>query len=72
MCAIEYHEDHIGYDYIVECLLKNELLFSVPENFSVSEFYFDEALEGCSDEYIKNLEKRLRARGLELSQFRDS
>lgn len=58
--AIEYHEDtSVGYDYVIECLVRHELLFSVPKAFSVGEIDFDELLSKASEPYRKALEKRL-------------
>lgn len=37
--AINFHEDHsIGYDYLVECIMKNKQRFSIPNNFDITEF----------------------------------
>ncbi len=57
--AIEYHEDHIGYDYLVECLIRHELLFSVPQNFKVGEIDLDEALREASNSYREAMMKRI-------------
>jgi hypothetical protein len=58
--AIEYHEDtSVGYDYVVECLVRHELLFSVPKNFSVGEIDFDDLLAKSKEPYRNALEKRL-------------
>ncbi len=60
MCAIEFHEDHsVGYDYIVQCLLKREIRFSVPSDFEVSEFDVMEEVSGCDPQYIRWVEGNL-------------
>jgi hypothetical protein len=52
MCAIEYHEDHsVGYDYVVNCLLRSELKFTVPDDFAITEINMTEALDGTSAAY---------------------
>jgi hypothetical protein len=60
--AIEYHEDHIGYDYVVECLVRHELLFSIPKDFEVGEIDLDSAIAATSPSYQKELERRISAR----------
>lgn len=70
ICAIEFHQDHnIGYDYVVDCLLKNELLFSVPRNFAISEFNFKNALRKTSESYRKQLRKRFSLAGIDLDSI---
>ena len=59
LCAIEYHEDSAGYDYIVGSIIRHELLFSVPENFSISEIDLCEELSETSPEYRRDLENRI-------------
>ncbi|MGU3398524.1 hypothetical protein ACLBWS_02060 [Brucellaceae bacterium D45D] len=50
--AIEFHEDHnIGYDYLVERLVRSQLKFSVPDDFSVGGVSLSKALDGVSQEY---------------------
>lgn len=62
--AIEHHEDHnIGYDYVVRCLVDRELLFSIPDDFSIGEFDLPEALQDASQEYRRGLKERLKSRG---------
>jgi hypothetical protein len=52
ICAIEFHEDHsIGYDYIVEQLIRMQLKFTMPDNFDVGEFDMKECLKGASERY---------------------
>ncbi len=70
LCAIEYHEDtSIGYDYVVGCLIRHELFFSIPDEFVITEINLDEALSGCNAEYREGLAKRLSAKGLDLAQI---
>ncbi|MDQ7070499.1 MAG: hypothetical protein Q9M48_07150 [Rhodobacterales bacterium] len=64
--AIEYHEDHsVGYDYLVGTLLQNELRFSIPQDFDLSEISVCENLEGASDGYRSWFEAALRRVGKE-------
>lgn len=50
--AIEHHEDHsISYDYVVACLLRHELRFSLPEDFAVTEIDLNEEVGDASVEY---------------------
>lgn len=50
--AIEHHEDHsISYDYVVACLLRHELRFSLPEDFAVTEIDLNEEVGAASVEY---------------------
>lgn len=50
--AIEHHEDHsISYDYVVACLLRHELRFSLPEDFNVTEIDLNEEFGAASAEY---------------------
>jgi hypothetical protein len=58
--AIEYHEDvSAGYDYVVDCLVRHELLFSVPNDFALSEIDLNEVLAGTDSQYRNELQKRL-------------
>jgi hypothetical protein len=58
--AIEYHEDtSVGYDYVVDCLVRHELLFSVPDDFKITEIDLDKAITRTSAKYRKTLMKRL-------------
>lgn len=71
LCAIEYHEDmSAGYDYVVECVIGRELLFSIPDDFKVTEIDLDEALTGTSRKYQKELSARFAAKGLDLACLR--
>jgi hypothetical protein len=70
ICAVEYHEDRdIGYDYVVECLIRHELFFTIPDDFETPEVDLDEALSECSSKYRKALAKRFAAKGLDLARF---
>lgn len=52
ICATEFHEDHnIGYDYIVEQLVRMQLKFTMPDNFDIGEFDMKECLKGASERY---------------------
>ncbi len=71
LCAVEYHEDiSVGYDYVVECVIRNELLFSIPDDFKITEIDLDEALSGTSGKYQKELSKLFAAKGLDLARLR--
>jgi hypothetical protein len=68
ICAIEHHEDTaVSYDYVVGCLVKNELLFSVPDDFQVTEIDLEEELSGGSESYREELLKRLSEKGFRLN-----
>lgn len=67
LCAIEYHEDpSVSYDYVVACLIRHELLFSVPEDFEVTEIDIEEELEATSKTYQAELRVRLASKGVKL------
>jgi hypothetical protein len=71
LCAVEYHEDmSVGYDYVVDCVIRNELPFSIPDDFKITEIDLDEALSGTSGKYQKELSKRFAAKGLDLVRLR--
>lgn len=60
--AIEYHEDHsVGYDYVVGALLRRQLKFSMPDDFSVGEISVSDELEGAEqiyrDWFLKELDR---------------
>jgi hypothetical protein len=58
--AIEYHEDHdIGYDYIVSQLFRQNLKFSIPPDFEVSEISIREEASSAPKAYRKWLEQEL-------------
>jgi hypothetical protein len=62
LCAIEYHEDtSAGYDYVAHCLIRLELLFSVPKGFKVTEIDLDSTINATSATYRKALLQRLSA-----------
>lgn len=61
--AIEYHEDHVGYDYIVAALIKDGLKFSIPPDFSVGEVNITEEVQDASDEYKSWLRSELAKLG---------
>lgn len=67
LCAIDYHEDHsIGYDYVVSRIVRQELLFSIPDGFSISEFDLPTELDDTSPEYRAEVLKRLAEKGIAL------
>ncbi len=69
LCAIEYHEDtSVGYDYVVSCLIKHELFFSIPDEFRITEIDLNEALSDSSAEYRSELTKRFSTKGINLTQ----
>lgn len=50
--AIEHHEDHsVSYDYVVACLLRRELRFTVPDDFAVTEIDLNEEIQDASGDY---------------------
>ncbi|MHC2241648.1 ATP-binding protein [Bradyrhizobium elkanii] len=64
--AIQYHEDHsVGYDYVVGCVVRHRLRFSVPSDFRVGEISLFEELEGADDEYRAWLAQELKKIGQE-------
>jgi hypothetical protein len=71
LCAVEYHEDiSAGYDYVVECVIRNELLFSIPNDFKITEIDLEEVLSGTSGKYQKELSKHFAAKGLDLLRLK--
>jgi hypothetical protein len=70
LCAVEYHEDmSVGYDYVVECVIRNELLFSIPDNFRITEIDLGEAISGTNEKYQKELSRRFATKGLDLKRL---
>lgn len=50
--AIEHHEDHsVGYDYVVACLLRREIRFTLPDDFTVTEIDISEEIADTTDAY---------------------
>jgi hypothetical protein len=71
LCAIEYHEDFsIGYDYVVDCLVRSGLFFSIPDNFQITEIDLHDALSVTSAEYRNELIQRLSAKGFDIGNPR--
>lgn len=66
ICAIEHHEDLDGYDTVVARLIANELLFSVPDDFS-TELDLQDYLSGTSNDYRSALVRRLEEKGVRVS-----
>lgn len=58
--AIEHHEDEIGYDYIVSCLLRRQIRFSVPNDFNVGEISIAEEMENATRSYRSWLKSELK------------
>jgi hypothetical protein len=70
LCAIEYHEDpSVGYDYVVECVIKNELFFSIPNNFLITEIDLKEVVSGVGADYRNELIKRFSAKGIDFTSL---
>jgi hypothetical protein len=53
----------------MKSVIRNELYFSVPEEYVVSEIDLNEALSGISAEYRSELAMRVAAKGLDLAQI---
>lgn len=59
--AIEYHEDFsVSYDYVIAVLIRREIKFSFPPDFSVTEIDLKEELSGVSSAYKIWFEGQLR------------
>lgn len=66
LCAIEFHEDHnVGYDYIVARLIRSQLKFSIPLDFSLGEINISDEIEGANPSYIAWLTEELTKIGKE-------
>ncbi|MGT2515154.1 hypothetical protein ACVOMT_13805 [Sphingomonas panni] len=64
LCAIEYHEDHsVSYDYVVGALLRSELKFTVPGDFTVAEIDMSKELEGASSMYRSWVRQQMKRVG---------
>lgn len=60
--AIEFHEDHsVSYDYVVSCLIGHELVFSIPDDFNVTEIDLEYELAQSSKKYREGFGRRLLA-----------
>ena len=71
ICAIEYHEDtSVGYDYVVQCLVRHELFFSIPDKFEITEVDLDDAVAAASAKYRRELTKRFAAKGINIEDLR--
>jgi hypothetical protein len=55
---------------VVECVIRNELLFSIPDDFNVTEIDLAETLSGTSEKYQEELSKRFAAKGLNLEDLK--
>jgi hypothetical protein len=68
--AIEFHEDtSIGYDYVVDSLVRRRLLFTLPDNFELTEINLADALHGCPKSYRNRLTQRFSEHGYDLNLF---
>lgn len=64
LCAIEFHEDPAGfYDYVVARLLREELKFTLPKGFDLTEIDVNECLRGASKSYRDWLREELKRIG---------
>jgi hypothetical protein len=61
--AIEYHEDHVGYDHVVGALLRREIKFSMPKDFDLTEIRVGEELKGAKASYRKWVTDELKRIG---------
>ena len=60
MHAIEHHEDHsVGYDYIVDTVVRSNLKFSIPTDFDLGEIYLSESVVDCDAAYLFWLKSEL-------------
>ena len=65
--ATEYHEDtSVIYDYIVQSLVNHNLLFSIPDDFVVTEIDLNNELSDCCSNYRSELNQRLTNKGIVL------
>ena len=56
--AIKYHEDHgVGYDYVVGSLVRREIRFSLPDDFTLNEIDLLDEAKDCSLKYRNWLKK---------------
>jgi hypothetical protein len=60
----------VGYDYVVDCVIRHELLFSIPDDFKITEIDLDESLSDTSEKYQNDLSKHFAAKGLDLARLR--
>ncbi|SIQ20002.1 hypothetical protein SAMN05880590_102540 [Rhizobium sp. RU35A] len=51
LSAIEFHEDSEGYFYIVQALLRHEIIFSIPDDFDMSREEIEDAVIDASEKY---------------------
>ena len=59
--AIEHHEDPgVGYDYVVATLLRNNLKFSIPADFHISEIDLEEEIRDASSAYRRWFASQLK------------
>ncbi|HVR56297.1 MAG TPA: hypothetical protein VMT72_05660 [Pseudolabrys sp.] len=63
--AINYHEDHVGYDYVVECVVRHGLKFSIPTDFDLGEIRLRDQLDKVDRKYRAWLASELKKIGKE-------
>jgi len=63
--AINYHEDHVGYDYVVGCVVQHGLKFSIPADFDLGEIRLRDQLDGVDRKYRTWLARELKKVGRE-------
>lgn len=60
LVTIEYHEDHsVGYDYIVQQVVRAGLKFTVPDDFDITEIDLNEAVASAGGSYKRWLKQEL-------------
>lgn len=60
LVAIEHHEDHsVGYDYIVQQVLRAGLKFTFPDEFVITEIDLKDTVKDTSSSYKKWLKEEL-------------
>jgi len=59
-CVIEFHNDHsVDYSYVVACLIRKEILFSVPNGFATSEIDYKAELVLTKPDYQNEMNRRI-------------
>lgn len=62
--AIEHHEDHsVSYDYVVACLLRREIRFSIPSDFALTEIDISKEIKDTTAAYRAWLQDALERIG---------
>lgn len=60
--CIEHHEDDVGYDHVVAGLLRNELPFSIPDDFALTEIDAREIINECSTPFKEGFGRKILER----------